>query len=233
VFEVASVKENKTADRHAHSHIYSSSSNGEFTAMNVPMEMLMGFAFAVPESRILNAPAWFNSVRFDIEAKAETSIDEQLRKLTPDEGKREKQTMLQALLADRFQLRTHTETRELPVYWLVVAKGGAKLSPNFSGNHVGLGRGSLTVQGGADSVAILADRLGQQLGRIVVNKTGISGSYDLSLKWSPDVDGITPPADSGPSIFTAIQEQLGLKLESAKDSVPVLVIDHVDMPSEN
>jgi uncharacterized protein (TIGR03435 family) len=234
VFDVASIKVNKTADEHAHSHIYSSPNNGQFTAMNVPLRMLMAFSFDVPESRIVGGPHWLDSIKFDMEAKADSFVDDQLHGLTSDQAKLRKQKMLQALLADRFQRSTHTESRELPIYTLVVTKGGAKLKPNVSGRYVGTGRDHITVQGG-DSVAVLADRLGQQVGRVVVDKTGITGSYDLSLKWTPDVDAApgTPPADSGPSIFTALQEQLGLKLESGKGPVLVLVIDRIEMPSQN
>jgi uncharacterized protein (TIGR03435 family) len=172
--------------------------------------------------------------------------------------------MLQPLLADRFQLKVHTEVRDLPVLTLVIAKGGPKLHeakpgdtyPNglkdFNGQGGGPGMmlmrpGQLTGQG--LPLSSLARVLTQQLGSTVQDKTGLTGKYDLTLQWTPDRNGSAMPGApepglqgpgsggstdaSGPSIFSAIQEQLGLKLESQKGPVEVLVIDHVETPSEN
>jgi uncharacterized protein (TIGR03435 family) len=237
-FDVASVRPNTTADRHTHSSIYNSWSNSKFTATNVPLRMLLNFSFDMPESRIIGGPDWLDSTTFDIEAKSDRSLDDHLSALSPEDAKLQKQRMLQALLADRFKLIVHQETREFPIYALVVAKGGPILKPNLSGNHVGTGRNAITVNGGNDTVAILADKLAQELGRPVDNRTTITGRYDITLKWTPDdaptasTNGAANP-DAPPDIFTAIQEQLGLKLERAKGPVPVLVIDHVEKPSEN
>jgi uncharacterized protein (TIGR03435 family) len=164
-------------------------------------------------------------------------------------------------LADRFKLKIHTETKQLPVYELVAPKGGSKLKEATAGDTyangikgldgVGrgglmrVGRGQLTAQ--AVPITSLANMLSQQLQRTVLDKTGLTGKYDLELNWTPDQGsdpmfkgaegspqrGDAAPDSSGPSIFTALQEQLGLKLQSAKGPVETLVIDHVEMPSEN
>jgi uncharacterized protein (TIGR03435 family) len=143
--------------------------------------------------------------------------------------------MVQALLADRFQLKTHQEIRQLPVYALVVAKGGPNFKPSeINGTTIDSGRVQLHIAGSDDTISILARELAQTLGRVVLNNTGLSGRYDLRLRWTPD-DAAPDPSvpDAPPDIFTAIQEQLGLKLESTKGPVPVLVIDSVEMPSTN
>ncbi len=243
VFDVAAIRQN-LSDHTARSHIISSPYDGHFTAINVSLKLLLQFAFEMPESRMLDAPAWTVSTKFDIEAKADSAVDDQLRGLSSDVGKAQKRHMLQALLADRFQLKAHKETRELPVYALVVAKSGPKfLESKANGTTIDAGHGKIGVQGGDNTVALLAEQLANRLGRPVIDKTGIQGRYDLALQWAPDEaaaprlnapEGLSPaPDSSGPSIFTAIQEQLGLKLESQKGPVQVLVIDRIEMPSEN
>jgi uncharacterized protein (TIGR03435 family) len=169
--------------------------------------------------------------------------------------------MLRPALADRFKLKVHTETKQLPVYKIVLAKGGSKLKEATAGDTYangikgpdGVGRpgmmrfgpGQLTAQ--AVPMTSLTNMLSQQLHRTVLDKTGLTGKYDLELNWTPDQGadpmfkgpegspqrGDAAPDSSGPSIFTALQEQLGLKLQSAKGPVETLVIDHVEMPSEN
>jgi uncharacterized protein (TIGR03435 family) len=174
--------------------------------------------------------------------------------------------MVQSLIEDRFQLKMHREIKELPVYELLVAKSGLKMklsadqSPEAlqeSGSKppplpqrggpaprgvLRMGRGSLETNGAPVSNFILG--LSQQLGRPVIDKTGITGFYDIKLQWTPELgqgqvapggsEPAPPPPDiSGPSIFTAIQEQLGLRLESSKGPVEVLVIDSVQKPTEN
>jgi uncharacterized protein (TIGR03435 family) len=235
-FDVASIRENTTHDQHTHSSIYNRWTDTRLTATNVTLRSLIQFSTEMPESRILGGPSWLDTTTFDVEAKSDPSADEQMGKLTTYQGKAQKQAMIQALLADRFRLATHTETRELPIYALVVAKGGAKLNPNAGGNYFGTGKGTITVRGGSDSLAALADRLAAVVGRVVINRTGMTGQYDMALRWTPDsavAAGAALPADAPPDIFTAIQEQLGLKLEPTKGPVPVLVIDHAEMPSAN
>jgi uncharacterized protein (TIGR03435 family) len=143
--------------------------------------------------------------------------------------------MLQALLADRFGLKVHEETRILPVYALVLAKGGPKFQPSqINGTTIMNSNGQISVAGSDHTVALLAEQLGKMLGRVVVDKTGLDGRFELTLKWTPDdFDSRGVGSADGPSLFTAIQEQLGLRLESQKAPVSVLVIDRIQMPSPN
>ena len=151
--------------------------------------------------------------------------------------------MVRALLADRFKLVCPMETQELPVYARVAAKGGPRLQPSKSnGSTVDSSNNRIDIRGGDNSRSTLAAELSKRLGRVVIDKTGIAGRYDVILNWSPDDGTSVPPsgnsaisaaADLGPSIFTAIEEQLGLRLESHKGLVQVLVIDTIEKPSAN
>jgi len=227
-----------------------------FTAKNITLQMLIRMAYGVEDYQISGAPKWLNAETYNVEAKLDGTVADKLRKLTFDQRSVEQQPMLQALLVDRFQLTLHRESKELPAYVLVIAKGGPKVQeakpgdtyPNGMkdleghghGDIMHFGRGLLTGQG--VPIAFLVRMLSQQqLGRPVLDKTGLKGNYDFTLQWTPDenrtptvgqqgTDDTPPP---GPSIFTAIQEQLGLRLEPQKGPVEVLVIDHVERPSEN
>ncbi len=201
-------------------------------AVNVPFLTLLSDAFALPETQILNAPAWLRTEKFDLEARADPSLDAYMRQLPPASARLEKQKMLQALFADRFQLAARPETRELPLFVLVAAKTGATLLPSkASGTTIDTHRGQFIATG--VPLSSLAEALARETGRVVLDQTGITGRYDITRTWVP-TDDTSPPADSsGPFLFTAIQEQLGLKLEGRKGPVPVLVIDRVDHPSAN
>jgi len=230
-FDVAAIRLHHPVP-HERSHIYSSASDGNFKTVNVSLGALLQFAFGVPESRIVGDPGGLRSQMFDIEAKADGSVNDRLNKLPSDQGKLVKQQMIQALLADRFKLVVHRETRELPIYALLVAKGGSKLqATKDNGLMISSGSRSLNAQG--VTVAVIAQELAKDVGRVVVDKTGIEGRFDVDLKWTPDDGPVVGDADAAPSIFTAVQEQLGLKLEAQKGPVDVIVIDHLEAPSEN
>jgi uncharacterized protein (TIGR03435 family) len=231
IFDVAAIHPH-TPEPHEHNSIWSSPLDGRFKAANVSVLMLIHWAWEMPETRILGAPAWAGSAYFNIDAVADPSLDKQLAGLPADAARKLKQQMVRALLADRFKLAAHIETRKLPIYALVVARGGPKLGPlQDHGSSVSSGTGHIDVQT-SDSVAGLAEELSKVAGRDVVDRTGIAGRYHLILSWTPDE---YPPsaADPGPSLFTALEEQLGLKLEPQKGPVQVLLIDHVELPSEN
>jgi len=234
-FDVASIHINNT-ETDGHHHIISDPSESHFRTVNLALRDLIQFAYGVPDSQILGGPDWIDSVMFDIDAKADPAIDAQLRTLPTEEARHQNQLMVQALMADRFQLKVHQETRQLPVYSLVVIKGGPKFKAStVNGTTIDTGRSRLHIAGRDDTIGILSRELAQVLGRPVLNQTGLSGRYDVSLRWTPD-DAAAPAAsnsDVQPDIFTAIQEQLGLKLESTKGPVPVLVIDSVEKPSPN
>lgn len=233
-FDVAAIHQN-IPQPHEHNSTWSSPFDGNFKAENMSIVMLMQWAYEIPDTRIIGAPGWASSTFFNIDAKADPAVDQQLRKMSSDAGRKMKERMVQTLLADRFKLVTHTETRELPVYALVVARGGAKVGEtNSGGTVINSWRDHLEVQG-ANSLELLAQVLADELGRPVVDRTGIAGRYHLALQWTPDDSASAGPNGSNapPSIFTALQEQLGLKLESQKGPVQVLVVDHVEMPSAN
>lgn len=262
VYEVASIKPNKSAQNNVGMRV----SPDGFTGTNVTLYMLMKNAYGVEDNQISGAPSWFTSEKYDVDAKMDNAAADELRKLSEDERRLERQRMLQALLADRLKLTIHRETKELPIYALVVAKNGPKLQEAKPGDSYPNGRdgrdlprGGMRIQLGAGGknelgvqgqpIATLARLLTMQLHRTVVDHTGLKGNYDFTLQWTreesqgamfkgaePDPSGGAsppPPDSSGPSIFTAIQEQLGLKLESQKGPVEILVIDHVERPSEN
>ena len=231
-----------------------------FNAVRVSLQTVIQEAYGVQANQIEGAPDWLKSDRYDIEAKVDKS---EVNQLSLDQRRTESQRMLQMLLADRVKLTLHRETKDLPTYALVIAEGGAKLQLAKSGDEIkgpdgrpmGTHRMFMRAGGGGPSLSLaaqgislvdLAQLLSRQLGTPVADKTGMTGSYDFSLQWTPDesqpshgVDGDSmpggPPAPgaAGPSFFRAIQEQLGLKLEPQTGPTEILVIDHVEMPSEN
>jgi uncharacterized protein (TIGR03435 family) len=209
-----------TYDDGALTHIYNSPRNSEFKAINVTLTDLLEVAYDIPDTRTLNVPASAQADKFDLEAKFDTQIEpEQV-----ESGKERKRQMLRALLAERFKVAAHTEQREMPVLALRIAKDGSKLRATDSA-AVGLsgGRGRISIAGGDDALAVLAYELSWRLDRPVIDQTGLKGRYAFTLNWSED----------GPSLFTAIREQLGLKLEAAKAPVTFLAIDHAEKPSAN
>ena len=223
-FEVATIKP-AAPSPDGHTHInYPPGDN--FSAINVTLLELMQWAYKIPEKQILDGPSWLSSTHFDIQAKADPTG--QIKPLRFDQDL--KRRMVQGLFADRFHLKLHPETRALPAYDLVIAKSGSKLQPAKSdGKTIRVGRSYFNGQG--LTTALIAEQLSLITGRIVVDKTNLTDSYDLKLQWTPD-DAPTSN-NSAPSFFTAIQEQLGLKLESAKEAIPVLVIDHIELPTPN
>jgi len=251
-FEVASIKLNKSADFRG----MTNNVHGRFTATNMPLQVLITLAYRIKDFQVSGAPAWLTSERYDVEAKAEGDLA--FEAMLP---------MLQTLLEDRLQLKFHRETKEVPVYALVVAKAGKLREaegecgprPNTPPPPPEPGKLPTTPCGGfflfpgrlsGQRVAItqLADSLSRLTSRVVLDKTNLTGKYDINLDYTPEqgqLQGLPggapppglpplPPADpNGPSLFSALQEQLGLKLESQKGPVEMLVIDHVERPSEN
>jgi len=202
--------------------------SGRYEGTSITLRGLLGSAFGKRDSLIVGMPAWAKELHFDVQAKFIAADDKPGKKLTI----KEQQAMLRKLLEDRFQLKWHMEQRELPVYELVVTKGGSKMSPpavTDKGGGINMRqRGALA--GKNCSMEILASVLSDQVQRPVVDLTGLTGSYDFTLKFT----GEEAAADTdAPSLFTAIQEQLGLKLQPAKAMQEVLIIDSVSMPSAN
>jgi uncharacterized protein (TIGR03435 family) len=258
-FEVATIKRNTSAQGRSRQ---GDQPGGRFVATRVTLRTVMGYAYRGAYGP-LGGPNWIDSDLWDIEAKApDGSVPP--RAGPPDLNAPDTMAlMVQSLIEDRFRLKMHTETREVPVYELTVAKGGPKLklsedqSPAILGQPTAppppgtVPRGAMKmVRGDLEGSAIsfsngFVQALSLQLGRKVIDKTGLHGLYDFKLLWTPDPTAApaqpgTPlgpeaaPADPlGPSIFTAIEEQLGLRLESGKSSIEALLIDSIQRPTEN
>ena len=220
-FEVASIKLNQNGSRTD----LTTSPGGRFNATNVTLQMLVQYGFGVKDSEIMGGPDWISVERYDIVAKADSPKQLSENELEP---------LVRALLADRFKLTVHREIKELPVYSLVLGRKGPKLAehlgPVVSSVNTSYESGVLSMNAVGISMASLADHLGrQQLARTVTDDTGLRGAYDFKLEWAPQ-----QTADSaGPSIFTALQDQLGLKLEEHKGPVEVVVIDRAEKASGN
>jgi uncharacterized protein (TIGR03435 family) len=240
-FDVASIRPNNY-DHTGHSHLYYSPGDSHFRAINASVLQIVQFAYALPDSRILNAPAWLKSAKFDIQAESDSAVDNQMRALPYNAARLQKQKMVQALLANRFHLSAHLETRVLPIYALVINAKGVKLSPVQDGaKHIDIttraNGTTVTITNSSNAASDLADILTRSVGRIVVDKTGLQGNYTLTLKFaSDDLRSAVPDSgapDSAPSVFTALRDQLGLELKSDKAPIDVLVIDHIELPTEN
>jgi uncharacterized protein (TIGR03435 family) len=250
-FEVATIKPNKSNSGSMRAH----STPDGYSITNASVQALIQLAFGIQDYQIVAAPEWFASEHYDIEAKMDPAVADALQKLNPDDRKRERLLMVRPLLIDRFKLTIHHETKELPVYSLVIAKNGPKLQetkPDSATPGVPVGRGgpSVTTNTGNGPVTLtvlhcpngdLASVFAPYVGRTVVDKTGLKAVYDFTFQFTPDDTPTAPltgtgplaPNPTAPSIFTALQEQLGLKLESGRGPVDVIVIDHVERPSGN
>jgi uncharacterized protein (TIGR03435 family) len=245
-FEVSSIKPNASGASGA----LIQALPGRLVLTNFAVRQLILSAYGVQDFQLLGDPSWIASDHYDVQAKASgnTSVKEM-------EG-----PMLRALLEDRFHLALHRETRQLPVYELTVAKAGVKMQvtseggctpydteatpppppapgavrPTFCGYprmaSAGLNR---TLDGAGVSTAVLAGNLSRSERRPILDKTGLKEKYDVHLRWAVDAPSDSTENPTAPSIFTAVQEQLGLKLESTKGPVEVLVIDRIEKPSAN
>ncbi len=227
---------------------------GRFVAGNAPVTFLIQRAYGVQGFQVVGGPSWISTDGYDIEAKPEGNTDQKQMWL-----------MVQTLLADRFKLSMHRETRDLPVYDLQAVKGGPKLptpagrpcsevltalpgpgqprpAPPCGPGVVQAGTG-LAMEGISVSMPAFAKMISTMVGREVIDKTGFAGRFSLHLEFATDAlaglpnptgPDVSAPPDAGkPTLFTALQEQLGLKLEASKGPVEVFVIDHVERPTEN
>jgi len=240
-FEVASIRPGDPAATGTRIGV---SPGGMFTATNVTLKALIQQAYEVRDFQISGGPGWLDAQRYDIAAKSNLTgvSDEEMRKMTDQQRDAIEARFLlklRMLLADRFQLKIHRVTKELPVYALTVARSGPRISP-AADDEVARGRlrirrwdaGTSVITGTAVPLARLVNALSNQVGRTVVDKTGLQGDYDFKITFTPDM-GLQGAAGDGPSIFAALQEQLGLRLESEKGPVEVLVVDSAQKASEN
>jgi uncharacterized protein (TIGR03435 family) len=243
-FDVASIHPNN-ADHTARTHIYSYSNQGHFIANNATLLQLIQYAYAVPDSRILGPPDWARSSKYDIEAKSDPVLVAQMSGLSPVSAKAKLLEMVQQLLRDRFHLTEHIEKREQPIFNLVVAKNGPKFATVRnqgttvdSGTHNGIA--TIDIRSNSHAITDLTEILARYVGRVVLDRTGMRGNFTIELSFSAEDSSSSPGTtkdsridDRGPSVFTALRDQLGLELKSGRSQVDVLVIDHVEKPTEN
>ena len=220
MFEAASIRRNLSREMNTRIDI----SGGRLTITNASLKTLIRNAYGILSFQLAGEQRWIDTEMYDIVATTGSGGS-----ISPDRFP----LLLQSLLADRFRLMVHWVTREESVYALVSDKNGAKLRESREAREPGIntqkGPGGARMQGTREPLSILASNLGNQLGRIVADKTGMGGVYDWTLEWDPD-----PTPDSNrPSLFVALQEQLGLRLEAQKGPVEILVIDRAERPSEN
>jgi uncharacterized protein (TIGR03435 family) len=218
---------------------------GRFVAANIPLRLLIRSTFQLQDDQIVGGPDWLATDRFDIDARAPQA---------PGPPNSQLLDMLRALLADRFKLTTHNEKRELPVFALERSRRDGSFGPGLHSTacpelaidlsqprpctNIQTGVGSLTVRG--MPFTQFTAYLSPYVNRVIVDRTGLDGRYDIELKWTPESPsqgrGTNEPPAPDPnavSIFTALQEQLGLRLDPTRDTVDVLVIDSLERPTPN
>src|ERR1017187_9519910 len=229
-FDVASIRPHALGDERFHVKI---PSNGRFAATGITAKLVLMLAYDIQESQIVGGPSWLATEKWDVEAKSTDQVAHSAE---------ETHHMLQSLLGERFALRIHRQTEQRPAYILVVGKGGPKFkaaeqdgSTNYriTGNSISLERGDL---------ARMVQLLSTALGKPVIDRTGLGGRYDLSLLWDdapilqggvPGLDAPVKTGDDRGSIFTAIRDQLGLRLDPMRAAVEVIVVDRIERPSQN
>lgn len=273
-FEVASIKPNNSGD----GRVMMQNQPGRYTATNVTLRLLIRNAYQLQDFQISGGPSWLNSDHFDIVAKVPDGVRDG-QPTAPGAGPSQLQLMIRSLLAERFKLVVHNETKDSPIYALIMARSDGRLGPELKKSEIdctgtfAAGRGRGPARGlpppgppqpgepvpcgirigpgnmavGGSTLAQFANSLGMFAGRIVQDHTGLTGAYDFNLTWTPDQMPQRPPGapdqpplingvaidPNGPSLFTAVQEQLGLKLDSQRGPVEVVVIDRAEKPVEN
>jgi uncharacterized protein (TIGR03435 family) len=220
-YEVASIKPNTSGDGHS----VTNGDGGQIVFINQTLKRLLERAYGVGPFQI-GGPNWMESLHFDIAAK-----------YPPDSKKDDRAPMLRTLLEDRFKLAVHRESKDLPGYALVLAKGGFKIKPVEPGASGIETRGGpiQTLTARKASMARLAETMARRLVQPVVDKTGVGGVYDFELRFtSDDLAASTTTADAPPTLFTALQEALGLRLQPEKVPIQIIVVDHLERaPTDN
>jgi uncharacterized protein (TIGR03435 family) len=190
----------------------------------VTLKLLIARAYGVAEAQIEGGPGWMDAERYDIAAKADTPLEMSREEVRP---------CLQALLAERFQLAVHRKSKQGAVYSLMIAKNAPSLNPHSEPGRPGVSvssdSGTVTITATKTTMPRLAEYLSSQAGRPVIDNTGLKGEYDFRVEWATD----EAPGSSRPSMFTALQEQLGLKLNATKGTIEVILVDRAERPLAN
>ena len=231
-FDVVAIRENRSTGW----NMGMSLRGGSLHVHNLFLKSLITSGYGVREGLILGLPRWAEQARFDIQARVTDADPSMLNGISREQ----RRALMAAMLEDRFRLKAHVVTRTMPVYDLVVARHGAKFSespPGVTGEgrnaaepNVDVGKTEFTATGAP--ILTLSSLLEEIVGRAVLDRTGLTGIYDLHLQWAPDLTG-TPDPDASPSIFTALRQQLGRELRPNKGPVNTLVVDHLERPVEN
>jgi bla regulator protein BlaR1 len=231
-FEVASIKPSQPASADRQIVGFQTPPGGRLNTLSTSLRMLIKFAYNVKDFQVSGGPGWADSESYDIVAKGDGNATRPQLRL-----------MLQGLLKDRFKLTLRHETKDARIYELVVAKGGSKIQEDTASRQRIAMTGPGKVMAQKTPLALFAEFLGTLTDRPVVDKTGLPSTYKFKLDWTPAVGeaglpgpappDVAPPDSNGPSLFTALQEQLGLRLQSAKGPVEILVIEEAEKPTEN
>ena len=245
-FDIVSIRLAPPPDANFHVAVSSPPHSSRFEATNLPLKALVQSAYG-PEAPIANAPDWLGNTFYNIQCRSDEAADARLAKLTDNEVRLEKRNAIRVLLAERMELKTHLETRNSSIFNLVLAKGGMKMQlspapptpadgepppPPPAANVAAHGsQHGLEFDGSNANMRVLCGALSSMIQAPVVDKTGLTGIYNFTLQFGGEWSANDP--DSFPSIFTAVQEQLGLKLEAVHEPVPNLVIDNITKPTEN
>jgi uncharacterized protein (TIGR03435 family) len=246
MFDVATIRLAPPPDANFHVSVSSPPHSSRFEATNLPIKALLQIAFGF-DAPVVGAPEWATNTFYNIQARSDEAADARLAGLTANEVRLEKRNAIRVLLADRFNLKTHLETRNSSIYNLVVGKGGIKMQavplpptpangeaspppPPANVDAHGSQHGLEFVGSNAPMRAI-SGALSSMVEAPVVDKTGLNGTFNYTLQFGREWSANDP--ESWPSIFTAVQEQLGLKLEAVHESVPNLVVDRITKPTEN
>jgi uncharacterized protein (TIGR03435 family) len=244
-FDIVSIRQAPPPDANFHVSVSSPPHSSRFEATNLPLKALIQIAYGF-EAPVVGAPEWTSSTFYNIQCRSDEAADAKLAKITDNEVRLEKRHAIRLMLEDRLGLKTHLETRNSAIYNLVVTKGGVKMQPTPAPPPPADGeapppptanvqaRGSqhgLEFVGTNTNMRALIGTLSSMVEAPVVDKTGLTDAYSFTLQFGRDWSANDP--DSWPSIFTAVQEQLGLKLEAVHEAVPNLVIDHITKPTEN
>jgi uncharacterized protein (TIGR03435 family) len=226
-FEVASVKPDHSLSQGSN---FNRTPGGGLNATNVTLREMIIFAYDIRDHQLTGGPGWMDSDRYDVVAKA--SHDDVVETNNFEEAFRLIRLKMRALLANRFKLAIHTETREMPIYALVIARNGPHLEQSKSDGLTMHRQNGHLICKGASMKAFAERDLALRMGRNVVDKTGLAGEFDFEVKYAEDRGAASTDA-SGPDFLTAMQEQLGLKLEPQKGPVEVIVVDSAEKASAN